>query len=519
MLDNLLKDYFVSEDWLEDFIENAHDLIHVLHPDGRILYVNKAWTNLLKYSKEEILGNSIYSFIAEADISRYRDYRTAVINGVVSNKEIAFGLKTKTNEIIIVEGIVSTYVKDGSILFTRGFFRDVTARVQYEAQLERVNNELKERENNLQQLLMNAPDAVIVINENSEITFWNPKAEEVFGWRAEEVIHKLLSATIIPLQHRQAHEAGMKRYLATGKAQVLNTTIEIEALKKSGEEFFISLTISRTLQNGKLAFISFIRDITEQKNNQLELERKTLDLEHSNTNLEEFAFAASHDLKEPIRKILTFSDRLKSRLNNKLEEEDLRLFERMESSGKRMASLVDDLLTYSQVSTDKTSVETLDLNIEISMVLEDLELEIQEKAAILFIAPLPTIKAHKRQVHQLFQNLIGNSIKYGKPTTPPHININSVLINGKDSGFRLNSEDGNKKYHLIQVKDNGVGFNQLDAERIFNVFTRLHGNTEYKGTGVGLSIVRKVMENHNGYVWAEGKEGVGATFKLLFPAE
>lgn len=519
MLDNLLKDFLVSEDWLEDFIDNAHDLIHVLHPDGRILYVNKSWTNLLKYAREEILGNSIYSFIAESDNSRYREYRNGVVDGRITNKEIVFGLKSKPGGIIFVEGIVTTYVKDGLTLFTRGIFRDVTGRVQYEAQLNRVNEELKERENNLQQLLINAPDAVIVINEKSDITFWNPKAEEVFGWRAEEVINKPLSATIIPLQHRQAHEAGMKRYLATGQAHVLNTTIEIEALKKSGDEFFISLTISRTLQNGKTAFISFIRDITEQKNNQLELERKTLDLEHSNTNLEEFAYAASHDLKEPIRKILTFSDRLKSKLNDKLEEDDLRLFERMETSGKRMASLVDDLLTYSQVSTDKTLVEPLDLNHEISIVLEDLELEIQEKAALFFIESLPVIKAHKRQVHQLFQNLIGNSIKYGKPTSPPHINIYSELISGKDSGFPLNSEDGNKKFHLIKVTDNGVGFNQIDAERIFNVFTRLHGNTEYKGTGVGLSIVKKVMENHKGYVWAEGKEGVGATFKLLFPAE
>lgn len=251
----------------------------------------------------------------------------------------------------------------------------------------------------------------------------------------------------------------------------------------------------------------------------LDLEKANQELKRSNANLEEFAYAASHDLKEPIRKIHFYTDHLKSRLDGKMGEEDIHYFERLEVGAKRMASLIDDLLAYSHIGRGISSFEPVDLNRVISLVREDLELTLKEKAAKITIDPLPVVQGHRRQLQQLFENLLGNALKYNKPGVPPDVTITATVIKGKDTTLQLTEEEKAKQYHLIEVKDNGIGFNQDDAERIFNVFTRLHGNSEYRGSGVGLSIVRKVMENHKGHVWAESTPDHGASFKITLPVD
>lgn len=183
-----------------------------------------------------------------------------------------------------------------------------------------------------------------------------------------------------------------------------------------------------------------------------------------------------------------------------------------------MNALIDDLLLYSHVSRGAAMEEMVDLNEKTGLVLEDLDLEITEKKAKIIVDGLPTVKGHRRQLQQLFQNLISNALKYNKPGLPPEIHVHSRLANAHDLK-QVTGENGNKTYYLIEVRDNGIGFDPAEAERIFNIFTRLHGNAEYKGTGVGLSIARKVVENHDGYIWAESQPDEGAVFKILLPAQ
>ncbi len=230
------------------------------------------------------------------------------------------------------------------------------------------------------------------------------------------------------------------------------------------------------------------------------------ELNRSNTNLEEFAHAASHDLKEPIRKIHFFTQHLKTQLNPLLQETHLSSFARIEKATERMVNLIDDLLLYSHVSERPLEMESIDLNQKIQNVLDDLELDIQEKKASINIGNLPVIKGYRRQLQQLFQNLISNALKYSKADVAPLIDISATII----------SNNG-QHYHLIMVKDNGIGFEQIYADKIFQMFTRLHGRTEYSGTGVGLSIVKKVVENHNGFISAESIPGQGTTFNVHFP--
>lgn len=279
---------------------------------------------------------------------------------------------------------------------------------------------------------------------------------------------------------------------------------------------WLELTISK-MDDDHL--IHIFTDVTPIKEAQLQLERSLEDLKRTNQNLEEFAYAASHDMKEPIRKIHLFADRLKMELADLLTEEQARLFGRMERASQRMGALIDDLLTYSHVSRGIQDVETIDLNQKLQAVLEDLEVLIDEKGAEVKVEHLPTVKGHRRQLAQLFQNLIGNALKYSKPGEVPRIQISAKKVHGRDTPLPLSPEDAAKAFYQTEIRDNGIGFAQEDAERIFNVFTRLHGNSEYRGTGVGLSIVRRVAQNHGGFVWAESEEGKGSVFNLLLPAE
>jgi PAS domain S-box-containing protein len=279
---------------------------------------------------------------------------------------------------------------------------------------------------------------------------------------------------------------------------------------------WLELTVSR-MDSDHL--IHIFTDVTSIKEAQLQLERTVEELKRSNANLEQFAYAASHDLKEPVRKISTFSERLQRELVDVLSERQLQLFRRMNSATVRMSVLIDDLLNYSHTTKGIISVEEIDLNKKIQIVLEDLELEVQEKHAEFIIDPLPTIKGNRRQIQQLFQNLLSNALKYSKSDERPIIQIAYQVSKGRDTAARLEGEEGNHNYHVIIIKDNGIGFEQKYSEEIFNIFTRLHARVEYSGSGVGLSLVRRVIENHNGYIYADSEPGKGSAFTIILPAD
>ncbi len=247
-------------------------------------------------------------------------------------------------------------------------------------------------------------------------------------------------------------------------------------------------------------------NFTKLKNLQLELIKKVQELERSNKNLEEFAYAASHDLKEPIRKVQVFTSQLKSKLNSHINENESALFSKIEDATERMALLIDDLMKFSYVSHQPIEKDVVNLNQLLEQVLEDLALDVQQKKAVISILPLPEIKGYARQLQQLFQNLLSNSLKYCKDDLSPKIRISADL-----------SEEDGKHYNVIEVKDNGIGFDQQYAEKIFEMFARLHGKNKFVGNGIGLSIVKKIVENHQGKIKVQSEPGQGATFKIYLP--
>ena len=508
-LNNTIIKEVLNEESYKDLFDNAHDLIQILDLDGNLIYANKSWTEILEYSLQEIQGKSIYILVDENDRQKFIDYRNSIINGSPIDKEIIIRFNTKNGKKVSLEGRSSLRKKNAIPYYTRGIFRDITLKLQNELQL-------KEREYNLHQLLLHAPDAVIVINQESIVLLWNPQAEKLFGWTSEEVINQPLYDKILPLQYREAHEQGMKRYLATGEANVLNKTIEITAIDKGNVEFFISLTISTTIQNGKVAFIAFIRDIRKQKKNEAELEKKRKELELSNQQLEQFAHVTSHDMKEPIRKIRIFGQRLEQELGGEITEKAKSYLGTVQNSAERLTNMVEGVLNYATISSNKEDFEIVNLNAIVKNIENDLEVVIEEKCAILKHNNLPVFKAVNFLIYQLFYNLISNSLKFSNEKIQPVIEITSQQVNYPE--LQVQSEvNSTTSFFEVKIKDNGIGFDPQYAGKIFKTFTRLNSRLDFEGTGIGLSICKNIIDRHKGFIKAEGKEGEGATFTMLFP--
>ena len=246
----------------------------------------------------------------------------------------------------------------------------------------------------------------------------------------------------------------------------------------------------RKLDDG---FQGMLTDITDLKSAQLQLEKYVEELKRSNSNLEEFAYAASHDLKEPVRKIHFFSERIKAALGNRLSPEEERYFERMQMASQRMSSLIDDLLAYSELGQRGRRADPVDMNQLIGQVLNDLDLEIEQRGAVINVDHLFTIQGHQRQLQQAFQNLIGNALKYSKPGAPPRIHVTCRKVLGKDTGLRLSQEECQQTYYCIAVSDNGIGFNATRSGR----------------KGVGLESMRERIEALGGRFLVESGPGEG----------
>jgi two-component system, LuxR family, sensor kinase FixL len=505
-LNSIFSEEFKGEQWYKDLFDNAHDLIHIADPGGTLIYVNRAWEQVLEYSLPEIQNKSIYSFIDRTDKNSFEQYRAAVLQGTQPLKEVQVSLVTKSGRLVTVEGFLSLKSGNGKPLYTRAIFRDITAKIENEARLEAFNKELQEREFNLQQLLHFAPDAIIAINTEGNISFWNPKAEQIFGWSFDEVIGKSLAETIIPAQYREAHNQGMKRYLSTGNARVIGRSIEVTALNKKGDEFYVSLTISSAIQDGKTTFIAFLRDISEQKRNELELDKKRRELEQTNQHLEQFAHVASHDMKEPIRKISLYSHMLTDDKENILTPGSEDNLKKIQKAAYRLTQMVEGVLSYSQIKNFNEAAEEIALAEVLSTIETDLELLIREKQAIIEYGSFPLFRGIQFLIFQLFYNLINNALKFSRPGIHPVITITHRIIPG-DSG---------NAFIEISVADNGIGFDPKYSETIFNTFTRLHSKNQFEGTGLGLALCKHIAEKHGGSIRAESRSQ-GAAFIVTFP--
>jgi light-regulated signal transduction histidine kinase (bacteriophytochrome) len=276
---------------------------------------------------------------------------------------------------------------------------------------------------------------------------------------------------------------------------------ELFGLRKDGSQVPSEIGLNPITTTDDHFVLASIIDISERKQAQALLTKRTTALERSNQELEQFAYIVSHDLQEPLRSIDGYLQLLERRYQGQIDAEADKFIDRSVAAAQRMHSLINDLLAYSRVSTRGKSFETTDCSLVLDRVLDNLAGSIEESCAEINYEALPVIKADPGQMSQLFQNLIGNAIKF-RGDRPPLIEIKAEPANGT---------------WQFAVADNGMGLEPQHAERIFQVFQRLHSRTAYPGTGIGLAICQKIVERHGGHIWVESKPGEGSTFLFTIP--
>ncbi|TAE57660.1 MAG: PAS domain-containing sensor histidine kinase [Bacteroidetes bacterium] len=366
-----------------------------------------------------------------------------------------------------------------------------------------------EQASRLKAIIDTAIDGIITIDTTGDIESINPAAARLFGYQAEEVIGKNITL-LMPDPYHSQHAGYMERYLQTGEKRIIGIGREVAGKRKDGSVFPFRLAISEVkLVDGVHIFTGIIHDLSREKQAEEQLRHYAAELERSNKELENFAYVSSHDLQEPLRKIQAFGSRLQERERENLGEQGADYLDRMLNAAQRMQTLINDLLTFSRVSTRTQPFVPVNLNRVVKEVLSDLEISIREADAHIETGPLPVVPGDPTQMRQLFQNLISNAVKFRKDGQAPEIHIYEQRHPGAVAGIDPIE---------LHVKDNGIGFDEKYLDRIFDIFQRLEGR-KYPGSGVGLSICRRIATRHGGTLTAKSQPGEGTTFIITLSAQ
>ncbi|WP_240163823.1 PAS domain S-box protein [Spirosoma taeanense] len=482
---------------------------------GQTIYINQTWVDWVGGSRESHLENRWLNAVLPEDRERVASaFDKAFLNRRLFSTE--FRIHRKNGEIRWCFSNGSPYYKeDGSFGGYAGSISDTTDRKAAEQKLASQNTLINTITNNTQQ-------ALFLMNDQQVCTYMNPAAEQMSGFKMEEVrdkpLHYYVHHTHPDGSHFPIEDCLIDRALPT-KAQTKGEEVFVH---KDGHFYPVAFTASPIVENGvPIGTVIEVRDTTEEKRIEEALRNKekqamqmleekvkerTQALEKTNFELLRFTSIASHDLKEPARKISIFSKMLQDRLDNNLDEISDRHLHKIIQSSDRMVLLIDDLLTLSRLSNTQRQVEKVDLNQVINEVINSLEIPIQEQNAQIKLENLPVVTCVAIQMEQVFQNLISNSLKFSHKQRSAFIHIS-----GEDSWLN------GKEAVTILYRDNGIGFRSDQAEKIFDIFYRLHNKEEFEGTGIGLAIVKKIIDTHQGTIRAEGKVGEGACFEITLP--
>ncbi|MFP5042249.1 PAS domain S-box protein [Parasediminibacterium sp. JCM 36343] len=407
-----------------------------------------------------------------------------------------------------------------------GTVMDITERRMVEKELEEKviarTLELKKSEETIFRMVNEVQDyAILLLSKEGIIENWNKGAQKIKGYTSDEIIGKHFSI----FYNSHDLEASVPNELLKKAATVGKASDEGWRVKKDGSLFWasVALTALHDQENNIIGFSKVTRDLTQKKIAEQELEAKSADLEKanlalekSNSELEQFAYVASHDLQEPLRKIQFFIERLRIALPT-TDTNAILYFDKIKNSTMRMNTLINDLLDFSRLSSMNEQYVTVDLNAVLQNIKTDFELMILQKNATVTVSALPTIDAIPLQMQQLFYNLVSNALKFSKESVPPVISVGCGRLTEAEIAASHPNLDPNLSYYCIQVKDNGIGFDQQYAEKIFVIFLRLNDFYTYGGTGIGLALCKKIMINHHGDIYARSVENEGSSFYVVIP--
>lgn len=479
-------------------MDNSLDVICAVDGDGRFVEVSAASSKLWGYPPSELIGRGYADLVHPDDLAR-----TVQVAGAVTAGQPAVGFNNrylrKDGQAIEIDWS-AVWSPPDALMFCVA--RDATQR--------RLAEELvKQNQRQTRAIIDSASDAFVAIDRFGLIIDWNASAETVFGWTRAEAMGKRLSSTIVPPQHREAHERGLDHYLATGQGPVLNRSIEITALHRDGHEIQVELTIWPVTAGESTTFNAFVRDISQRRRAEqailslnAELTANAVELQQTNHELESFSYSISHDLRAPLRHIDGYAGMLQEDAGDQLDGEMRRYLDAISDSARRMGVLIDDLLAFSKMGRQPVERTMVDMNALVARALHEIGSQ-RPPGTRVQVAVLPPAHGDPAMLRQVWINLLSNALKYSATRGDAAV----VEVSGETDG-------GMTRY---RIRDNGVGFDMRYADKLFGVFQRLHSQDEFEGTGVGLAIVQRILTRHGGRIYAEAEPDRGATFTIELP--
>jgi PAS domain S-box-containing protein len=474
-------------------LEAAPDAMVVVNQDGEIVLLNLQAEQQFGYRRDELVGQTVTNIIPDGFAERLIADGTRTAAEALA-QQIGTGIeliaRRKDGSEFPIELMLSPLENADGILVTAAI-RNISVRKDAE-------KHLAQMESRYRGLLEAAPDAMVVVNEEGEIVLLNLQVEKQFGYPRDELLGQQVT-NIIPDGFAERLIADDLRSAEDALAQQIGTGIELIGRRKDGSEFPIELMLSPLANADGILVTAAIRDITTRKAAAALLQQKMEELYRSNEELGQFAYIASHDLQEPLRMVASYTQLLSKRYKGKLDSDADDFIAFAVDGASRMQRLIQDLLVYSRVATKgRDLIETASED-ALRRALANLRGAIAESGALVTHDPLPTVMADEMQLTQLFQNLIGNAIKYQGPGIP------KVHISAARSG---------EAKWTFSVRDNGLGIDPQYFERIFGMFQRLHKREEFAGTGIGLAICKKIVERHGGSIAVESQLGEGSIFRF-----
>jgi PAS domain S-box-containing protein len=482
---------------LADILERGPDCVALVRVDGRLAYLNQAGRRLLGIEPKREVGHFDFrDFQPERLREKFaRQMLPAARREGVWQGE--FSLRPRGGgEVPVAMVVLAHYDEKGAVEYWALVAHDVS----YQREAQRA---LRESEGRLRAIFEAAMDCIITVDDKGRIVEFNRAAEKTFRGTRGSVMGKEMAELFLPLASRQRYRRNLEHYQALGEGSMLGKRLELTMNRADGESFVAQIAIQPVALKGEPVFTLFLQDITERKRAEQVIARRTEELARSNADLAQFAYVASHDLLEPLRAVSSHCQMLQLKYQGQLDEAADEHIGFAVNGATRMQRLIHDLLSYSRVGTQGEPFEPVCSRRMVNEALQNLETAIQESGARIECGDLPTVVGDRRQLPQLFQNLIGNAIKY-RGSEPPRIEI----------AARRRSRDW-----LFSIRDNGIGIEPRHAERIFVIFKRLHGRNQYGGTGIGLAICKKIVECHGGKIWVEPAPRQGSQFHFTLPAK
>jgi PAS domain S-box-containing protein len=470
-------------------LEAAPDAMVVVNQGGEIVLLNVQAEKQFGYRRDELVGQKVKNIIPEGFAERLIADSTRSAAAALA-QQIGTGIelngRRKDGSEFPIEIMLSPLESAEGILVTAAI-RDISVRKDAE-------KHLAQMEGRYRGLLEAAPDAMVVVNQGGEIVLLNLQAEKQFGYRRDELLGQKVK-NIIPEGFAERLIADGTRTTAEALEQQIGTGIELTGRRKDRSEFPIEIMLSPLESAEGILVTAAIRNISARKKGEAHIQ----ELNRSNEELGQFAYVASHDLQEPLRMVASYTQLLSRRYKGKLDSDADEFIAFAVDGANRMQRLIQDLLTYSRVATKGNDLLHSSSEEALQRALINLRGAIEDSGALVTHDPLPTVLADEMQLIQLFQNLVGNAIKYRRPGIPL-VHVSAVK--------------NDKRKWIFSVQDNGLGIDSQYFEKIFVIFQRLHKREEFAGTGIGLAICKKIVERHGGSISVESQPGQGSTFRF-----